>query len=70
MAFNNPQILNVWCNASSKKKEVLRSCNIKSNLSEHIKYLPPLNCGDQVMIKIQNVNFLSSGRKVELKDYH
>ena len=76
MAYNNPQFLNIWRNAWSKKEEALRSRYVKSleNLSEHTRSLPPLNCGDHVMIQNQTGNFPNkwgkSGIIVELKDYH
>ena len=76
MAYNNPQILNIWRNAWSKKEEALRSRYVKSleNLSEHTRSLSPLNCGDHVMIQNQAGNFPNkwgkSGIIVELKDYH
>ena len=59
MAYNNPQILNIWRNAWSKKEEALRSRYVKSfeNLSEHTRLLPPLNCGYHVMIQNQAGNF-------------
>ena len=63
-------------NAWSKKEEALRSRYVKSleNLSEHTRLLPPLNCGDHVMIQNQAGNFPNkwgkSGIIVELKDYH
>ena len=76
MVYNNPQFLNIWRNAWSKKEEALRSRYVKSleNLSEHTRSLPPLNCGDHVMIQNQTGNFPNkwgkSGIIVELKDYH
>ena len=76
MTYNNPQISNMWRDAWSKKEEALRSRYVKSleNLSEHTKSLPPLNCGDHVMIQNQTGPFPNkwgkSGVVVELKDYH
>jgi len=66
----------MWRDAWSKKEEALRSRYVKSleNLSEHTKSLPPLNCGDHVMIQNQTGPFPNkwgkSGVVVELKDYH
>ena len=59
ITYNNPQISNMWCDAWSKKEEALRSRYFKSlkNLSEHTKSLPPLNCGDHVMIQNQTGHF-------------
>ena len=76
MAYNNPQISNMWCKAWSKKEEAFRSRNVNSleNLSEHTKSLLPLKCGDHVMIQNQTGHFPTklgrSGVVVELKDYH
>ena len=76
MVYNNSQILKIWRNAWSIKEEALRSPYVKSleNLSEHTKSLPPLNCGDHVIIQNQAGNFPNkwgkSGIILELKDYH
>ena len=76
MVYNNSQILKIWRNAWSIKEEALRSPYVKSleNFSEHTRSLPPLNCGDHVMIQNQAGNFPNkwgkSGIIVELKDYH
>ena len=76
MTYNNPKISKMWRDVWSKKEE---SCSIRyvkslENISENTKLLPPLNCGDHVVILNQTGNFPSkwgkSGVVVEVKDCH
>ena len=76
MTYNNPQISKMWRDVWSKKEESLSIRCVKSleKISENTKFLPPLNCGDQVVILNQTGNFPSkwgkSGVVVEVKDCH
>ena len=76
MIYNNPQISKMWRDVWSKKEESLSIRCVKSldKVSENTKFLPPLNCGDQVVIQNQTGNFPSkwgkSGVVVEVKDCH
>ena len=76
MIYNNPQISKMWRDVWSKKEESLSIRCVKSlgKISENTKFLPPLNCGDQVVILNQTGNFPSkwgkSGVVVEVKDCH
>ena len=76
MTYNNPQISKMWRDIWNKKKESLSIRFVKSleNISENTKFLPPLNCGDHVVILNRTGNFPSkwgkSGVVVEVKDCH
>ena len=76
MTYNNPQISKMWRDVWNKKEESLSICFVKSleNISENTKSLPPLNCGDHVVILNRTGNFPSkwgnSGVVVEVKDCH
>ena len=52
MTYNNPQISKMWRDVWNKKEESLSIRFVKSlkNISENTKSLPPLNCGDHVVI--------------------
>ena len=76
MTYNNPKISKMWRDVWSKKEESRSIRYVKSleNISENTKLLPPLNCGDHVVILNQTGNFPSkwgkSGVVVEVKDCH
>ena len=76
MTYNNPQISTMWRDSWTKKEEALRSRYVKTleSLNEHAKTLPPLKCGDHVLIQNQTGKFPNkwgkSGVVVEIKDFH
>ena len=67
MSFNNSQISDLWRESWEKKEEALKSRYVKTleSLNEHSKILPPLQCGNHVLIQTKQEIFLINGVKQE-----